>query len=156
MRYEIRNRWTNACLWAAELPEDTPEWGRTRLAAEKAVADGADLRGADLGGADLGGADLRGADLGGADLGGADLGGAVVLDKIQIGPIGSRRATLTLLRTDGGVCALTGCFRGTLAELEAAIATTHGDSKHGRMYRAAIVLAGTIWLEPEKESPDAR
>ncbi|CUR70310.1 pentapeptide repeat-containing protein [Achromobacter xylosoxidans] len=91
MNHEIKNRWTGAVLFTADVPEGTESGMVARVALEQAVearadlrdADlrgaylgGADLRGADLGGADLRDADLRGADLGGADLGGADLGGA--------------------------------------------------------------------------------
>ncbi|MFY3175958.1 pentapeptide repeat-containing protein [Achromobacter xylosoxidans] len=91
MKHEIKNRWTGAVLFTADVPEGTESGLIARVALEQAVAGGADLgdanlRGADLGGAYLRGADLgdanlrgaylRGADLGGANLGGADLGGA--------------------------------------------------------------------------------
>ena len=78
MKHEIKNRYTGAVLFTADVPEGGMV---ARVALEQAVearADlrGADLRGAYLGGADLGAADLRGADLRGAYLGGADLRGA--------------------------------------------------------------------------------
>jgi len=58
---EIRNRWTNACLWTGEIEasgSDREDLGLAVLAARK---EGAYLRGADLRGADLQGADLQGA-----------------------------------------------------------------------------------------------
>ncbi|CUI55699.1 pentapeptide repeat-containing protein [Achromobacter xylosoxidans] len=81
MKHEIKNRWTGAVLFTADVPEGTESGLIARVALEQAVearADlrGAYLRGADLRGAELGGAYLRGADLGGADLRGAELGGA--------------------------------------------------------------------------------
>ncbi|KDC23021.1 pentapeptide repeat protein [Bordetella bronchiseptica E014] len=76
MKFEIKNRYTGAVLFTADVPDDTESGLIARVALEQAVERGANLRGADLGGAYLRGADLRGADLGGADLGGANLGGA--------------------------------------------------------------------------------
>ena len=84
-KFEVRNRWTNAVQFTAEI-EVTPDMlPRVKLGmavqwARKNGADlsGADLHGADLRGADLSGADLRGADLRGAVLRGADLRGAVL------------------------------------------------------------------------------
>ncbi|MFY2587449.1 pentapeptide repeat-containing protein, partial [Achromobacter xylosoxidans] len=95
MKHEIKNRWTGAVLFTADVPEGTESGLIARVALEQAVARGADLRGANLGGAylrdaylrganlggaNLGGADLRGANLGGADLRGANLGGAYLRD----------------------------------------------------------------------------
>jgi hypothetical protein len=92
-KFEVRNRWTNAVQFTAEIsvtPEMTPsiklglavKWGR-RSGSDLSGANlsGADLRGADLSGSDLSGADLsgaylRGSDLSGANLSGADLSGA--------------------------------------------------------------------------------
>ncbi|WP_241043680.1 pentapeptide repeat-containing protein [Achromobacter xylosoxidans] len=81
MKHAIKNRWTGAVLFTADVPEGTESGMVVRVALEQAVEaraylGGAYLGGADLGGAYLGGAYLGGADLGGADLGGADLGGA--------------------------------------------------------------------------------
>ena len=60
---------------------------------------------------------------------------------VQIGPIGSRAATLTA-SADAviGVRVTTGCFSGSLAEFEAAVQETHGDTEHGKHYRLAIAL----------------
>jgi len=82
MQFEIRNRWTGAVQFTAEIDAtyDTPRRVKIGLAVKWARRTGADLRGADLSGADLSGADLRGADLRGAVLRGADLSGAVLRD----------------------------------------------------------------------------
>ena len=83
MQFDIRNRYTGAVQFTAEIDcaEDAPASVKIGLAVIWAARTGADLRGADLRGAELRrsilrGADLRGADLRGADLSGADLRGA--------------------------------------------------------------------------------
>ncbi|MFY3547450.1 pentapeptide repeat-containing protein [Achromobacter xylosoxidans] len=86
MHFEIKNRWTGAVLFTADVPEGTESGLIARVALEQAVEAsaylgdanlrGADLRGAYLGDANLRGADLRGAYLGDANLGGANLRGA--------------------------------------------------------------------------------
>ena len=119
---------------------------------------GADLYGANLSHANLYGADLYGANLSRANLGGANLGGAdlsranlshanlydaylpVGMHVLQIGPIGSRRATLMWLHDAERDIVMTGCFSGSLEEFERAVEKTHGDSEHGRAYAAAIAL----------------
>ena len=118
---------------------------------------GADLYGADLGGADLGGAGLRWADLGEAKLGEAKLRGANLVGSrpvMQIGPIGSRADYLIAVVTTDGVRVTAGCFSGTLDEFRAAVESTHGDSEHGRDYRAAIEMIkahAEIWAHAAAE-----
>ena len=68
VKFEIKNRWTGAVLFTADVPDETKSGLITRVALEQAVAGGTDLSGADLSGAYLSGADLRGTDLSGADL----------------------------------------------------------------------------------------
>ncbi|MCV6805174.1 pentapeptide repeat-containing protein [Achromobacter ruhlandii] len=80
MKHEIKNRWTGAVLFTADVPEGTESGLIARVALEQAVAGGASLRGANLRDADLGGASLRGANLRDADLRGAYLGGANLRD----------------------------------------------------------------------------
>ena len=94
------------------------------------------------------GAYLAGAYLAGANLARADLAGAYLASDVRItgwlciGPIGSRRATLTLLRCDdGSVTVLTGCYRGTLDEFARQVEQVHAGNQHGQDYRAAIALA---------------
>lgn len=69
LKHEIKNRWTGAVLFTADVPEGTESGMVARVALEQAV----EAR-ADLGGADLRDAYLRGANLGGAYLRGAYLG----------------------------------------------------------------------------------
>ena len=76
MKIEIKNRFTLAVQFVAEIPDDSDESLRMRLAIEFAVKKSANLRGADLRGANLCSADLCSADLCGADLRGANLRGA--------------------------------------------------------------------------------
>src|SRR3990167_9222893 len=130
-------------------------------AGARANLTGANLTGADLTGADLRGADLTGAYLGGANLTGADLTGANLrgvyltganLDPAwtiyTIGPIGSRNDTLTYVRHGlEAATVTTGCFRGTLEEVERAVLKTHGDNHHARSYRAAIAFLRTVTEE---------
>jgi hypothetical protein len=78
----VRNRWTNAVQFTAEIECASDLLFRVKLGLavrwamrNDAVLSGTDLRGADLRGADLRGADLSGADLRDADLRGADLRG---------------------------------------------------------------------------------
>ena len=82
-RFEVRNRWTNAVQFTAEItcaPDASVsvklglavKWG----VANKSNLSGADLRGAYLSGADLSGANLSDADLSDANLRGANLSGA--------------------------------------------------------------------------------
>jgi hypothetical protein len=81
-KFEVRNRWTNAVQFTAEI-EVTPEMTthiKLGLVVKWGKANGADLRGANLSDADLRGADLRGANLRDADLYGANLSGADLRD----------------------------------------------------------------------------
>ena len=113
---------------------------------------GADLRDADLRGADLRGANLRGANLRDADLRGADLRGANLWDAdlrgadlwgasgkiLSFGPIGSRRGITYVTKTERTIHVRCGCFYGTLEEFAAKVEEEHGDSQHGKSYKAAI------------------
>ena len=165
---EIRNRWTNACLWSGEIEDhgsDAKNLGAAALEALRSGAslalanldganlawaslalanlDGANLDGANLALANLAGANLAGANLAGANLAGAYLDGAYLVGKrpiLQIGPLGSRCAYLVSYITAAGIKVRAGCFFGTLEEFEAACAKTHGDNEHGKEYAAAVVM----------------
>ena len=78
MQFQIRNRFTGAVQFTAEIEadENTPLSIKIGLAVRWAYKTGADLRSADLSGADLSGANLSGANLSGANLRGANLYGA--------------------------------------------------------------------------------
>ena len=98
---------------------------------------GADLSNADLSEADLSNADLRNANLRWADLRGADLRGAA--GKIlSFGPIGSRQGITYVTKTERTIHVRCGCFYGTLEEFAAKVEEEHGDSQHGKSYKAAI------------------
>ena len=87
VQQEIRNRWTNAVQFTADIVcrADASVAVRIGLAVMWARQNDANLRGADLSDADLrdanlSGANLRGADLRDANLRGADLSGADLSD----------------------------------------------------------------------------
>ena len=97
----------------------------------------ANLRDADLWDADLRDADLRGANLRDANLRDADLWGAA--GKIlYFGPIGSRQGITYVTKTERTIHVRCGCFYGTLEEFAAKVEEKHGDSQHGKSYKAAI------------------
>ena len=107
----------------------------------------ADLSSADLRSANLSSADLRSANLSSANLSSANLSfncffggsyGAPVYQACR--GFGSRNATLTLLAQGKPEEWLffTGCFRGTRAELEKAVAEKHGGTPEQANYLRAI------------------
>jgi len=121
---------TGALLWLANLT-------------------GANLTNALLWGANLAGANLAGANLMGADLGRANLMGAI-LDPtrvLQLGPVGSRRDYLTVIRHSTGLIECrTGCFRGELADFRAAVAETHEHNPQWRAEYDAVLDYVDRWL----------
>ena len=61
---------------------------------------------------------------------------------LVIGPIGSRNAFTTFFRTkDGNIKVVCGCFVGAIDEFLAKVRQTHGDSKHAKVYQAAVEVA---------------
>ena len=61
---------------------------------------------------------------------------------LVIGPIGSRNAFTTFFRTkERNIKVVCGCFFGTIDEFLAKVEQTHGDSKHAKVYRAAVEVA---------------
>ncbi|WP_302554111.1 pentapeptide repeat-containing protein [uncultured Bilophila sp.] len=82
-------------------------------------------------------ANLRGAYLRGAYLRGSDLQGAA--GKIlSFGSIGSRQEITYVTKTEQIIHIRCGCFYGTLEEFTAKVEEKHGDSQHGKSYKAAI------------------
>ena len=156
----IRNRWTDAVLYTHETTAERQASGLAmRDALEAAVKSRAYLSGANLSGANLSGAYLSDANLSGANLSGAYLSGANLSDAylsgakvrgltligerpcMQIGPIGSRCALLTLWLTESGPQAQTGCFFGSLDAFESAVGAEHEAGGHAHAeYTAAIAL----------------
>ncbi|QBS70775.1 pentapeptide repeat-containing protein [Bordetella bronchiseptica] len=80
MKFEIKNRYTGAVLFTADVPEETESGMVARVALEQAVKADANLAGANLAGADLAGAYLADANLADADLAGAYLADANLAD----------------------------------------------------------------------------
>lgn len=145
----IRNRYTNAVIYTGEAGMTT------RAMLTKATISGVNLWGANLRGANLYGADLSSANLSSADLRGANLGetyGKLQGERpfFQCGPIGSRSDYLQAFITDKGTVIKVGCFMGFLAEFVKAVEETHGDTKHGKEYKQAVLMIEShveLWKE---------
>ena len=61
---------------------------------------------------------------------------------LVMGPIGSRNAFTTFFRTkEKNIKVVCGCFFGTIDEFLAKVKQTHGDSKHAKVYQAAVEVA---------------
>jgi hypothetical protein len=137
-------------------------WLNHEEGGERANLSGANLSGANLScanlscanlsGANLSCANLRCANLSDANLSGANLSDAYLSFNVFFGgshgaPVyqacrgfGSRNATLTLLALGEPEewVFFTGCFRGSRAELEEAVAKKHGETREQENYRRAI------------------
>ena len=100
----------------------------------------ANLRYADLSYANLSSANLSSADLRYADLISADGGRNEIKALLQTGPIGSRNGHAICFNTDKGLIVRAGCFNDTMEKFKESVEKNHGDSKHGRNYRAWINL----------------
>jgi len=118
---QIKHRFTAAVLYEHQTTDERQASGlATRDALEAACKAGASLARANL----------------------AD-GTKFVGDRpvLQIGPIGSRSATLTLYLTSTGPLVRAGCFSGDLEKFESAVVKTHaGSPEHLLPYSAAIAL----------------
>ena len=61
---------------------------------------------------------------------------------MTFGPAGSRNGTTTFYRNKNNSISVTcGCFNGSIDDFLAQVEITHGDNKHGQVYRAAAELA---------------
>ena len=61
---------------------------------------------------------------------------------MTFGPAGSRNGTTTFYRNkNNGISVTCGCFNGSIEDFLARVNETHGDNKHGQVYRAAAELA---------------
>ena len=61
---------------------------------------------------------------------------------MTFGPAGSRNSTTTFYRNkNNGISVTCGCFNGSIEDFLAKVEITHGDNKHGQVYRAAAELA---------------
>ena len=136
MKYAIKHRYTDAVLYEADIPDDTPSGLQCRVALEKATAARANLAGANLDGAFLAGKKLIGA-----------------RPVFQIGPIGSRCAQFVSYITEAGVLLNAGCFWGTVDEFRAKLADTHGNNDHAKEYEMALLMIdvhAAIWTPKEE------
>ena len=106
----------------------------------------ADLMSTDLRDANLTGANLTGVNLRSANLSSADLGDVKV---IQLGPLGSRHDYLVVKQfADGSTEAMTGCFRGSLQELETVMQQTHAEHPQYLVeYTAALAYCRAVFAE---------
>ena len=105
-----------------EVLQRHAKWLKNEEGGEKANLQGADLQGANLRGADLQGANLR------------DAAGKI----LSFGPVGSRQGITYVTKTERTIHVRCGCFYGTLEEFAAKVEEEHGDSQHGKSYKAAI------------------
>ena len=135
-----------------EVLQRHAKWLKNEEGGEKANLRDADLWDADLRGANLRDADLRDADLRDADLWDANLRDANLRDAnlrganlrgaagkiLSFGPIGSRQGITYVTKTERTILVRCGCFYGTLEEFAAKVEEEHGDSQHGKSYKAAI------------------
>ena len=60
---------------------------------------------------------------------------------LWISKIGRRLGTTTFFFFKKGIEVVCGCFLGTIEEFQSKVNATHGDSKHGEVYRHAIEIA---------------
>ena len=140
-----------------EVLQRHAKWLKNEEGGEKANLQDANLRDADLQSANLQSANLQGANLWGANLWDADLRGADLQDAdlqdanlqdanlrgaagkiLSFGPIGSRQGITYVTKTERTIHVRCGCFYGTLEEFAAKVEEEHGDSQHGKSYKAAI------------------
>lgn len=126
MNIEIKSRYNDSVLFSGEYAS----LADAVIAAAKIHAN---LYRADLSCADLYRADLK-------DQSKVAAGNAVV----QIGPIGSRGATMVAFNTDKGIRVQTGCFFGDADSFLAAVLDTHVGNEHATNYRNALELAASM------------
>ena len=74
---------------------------------------------------------------------------------LVMGPIGSRNAFTTFFRTkERNIKVVCRCFFGTIDEFLAKVKQTHGDSKHAKVYRAAVEVALAQLEDVERRNGD--
>ena len=62
-------------------------------------------------------------------------------DYCVFGPCGSRDDFTTFYKTETGIWVSCGCFNGSISYFLEKVEETHGDNKHGRIYKALAELA---------------
>ena len=164
MLIQIKNRFTGTVIFQHSCKDNSISKTITEALLSNADLSGANLACADLRGANLRCADLSNADLRCANLSGANLRNVVLADGsrvvnessvIQLGPIGSRRAYLTVYITDKGLRFDTGCQRQITREVfECRLAQEHGENEFAKEYRAALVfLDALVEIRTPKNKP---
>jgi hypothetical protein len=142
MKFEIKNRWTQAIQFTAEIEcDDSATLSfKIGLAVKWAFKNSANLSGADLSGADLSGANLRSADLSGANLSGADLSGADLSGAKGIPAIAAAK---TIIVPQGDLIVFKKLANQTICTLKIPAGAKRSNGS-GRKCRAeyAIVIAG--------------
>ena len=78
--------------------------------------------------------------------GNAQVSGNALVYRIEhimtFGPAGSRNGATTFYRNkNNGISVTCGCFNGSIEDFLERVNETHGDNKHGQVYRAAAELA---------------
>ena len=66
---------------------------------------------------------------------------ASIKDYCVFGPCGSRNDFTTFYKTETGIWVSCGCFNASIEKFLKKVEETHGDSKHGRIYKALAELA---------------
>lgn len=62
-------------------------------------------------------------------------------DYCVFGPCGSRDDFTTFYKIETGIWVSCGCFNGSISDFLRKVEETHGDNKHGRIYKALAELA---------------
>ena len=128
-----------------ELTDETQQWNGRTLYRIRALADFEDVKAGDLGGWIEKEENLSYDDnawvCGNARVcGNAEI--CKTEDYFTAGPIGSRNDTITFFHCkDGKIRAATGCFRGDLEQLEAAVRSKHKDNHYAQAYLCVIAAA---------------
>lgn len=149
MLIQIKNRFTGTVIFQHSCKDNSISKTITEALLSYANLSGANLRDADLSYANLSYANLRDVVL-------AD-GSRVVNESsvIQLGPIGSRRAYLTVYTTNKGLRFDTGCQRQITREVfELRLSQEHGENEFAKEYRAALVfLDALVEIRAPKNKP---
>ena len=75
---------------------------------------------------------------------------------LVMGPIGSRNDFTTFFRTkDRKIKVVCGCFFGTIDEFLTKVKQTHSDSKHAKVYQAAVEVALAQLEDVERRNNNA-
>ena len=125
-------------VWAwpnAEVFANAVIWG--------GVIWGGEIWGGEIRGGEIWGGVIRGGEIRGGEIWGGEIWGGVISktsDYMAFCSIGCGGGVLTAYIRDKGIEVTRGCFRGTLAEFEKAVAKKHKTNAHAKEYALAIKL----------------